>query len=174
MFYTCHEDRTSTPNRQPIKHMKHSSCPPSIFVWHHQPLLTSEGSAMPLLSLDSAVERRVICGSPWNRKGVVYHVEVCSLQIRSKHHQRASTGMSTFSKLGLSHEMYYLYIFNIQNARPVLVSNSKANMHDLWLSYILHQKFHMLYVTLCSCMSRLYSCYRTRDQSPYTYTNFSN
>ena len=35
------------------------------------PSLTSEGSAMSLPSLGSAVGSRFTCGSPWNRKGMV-------------------------------------------------------------------------------------------------------
>ena len=35
------------------------------------PSLTSEGSAMPLPSLGSAVGSGDTCGSPWNRKGMV-------------------------------------------------------------------------------------------------------
>ena len=35
------------------------------------PSLTSEGSAMSLPSLGSAVRSGVTCGSPWNRKGMV-------------------------------------------------------------------------------------------------------
>ena len=37
------------------------------------PSLTSEGSAMPLPSLGSAVGREVTCGSPWNRNEMVLH-----------------------------------------------------------------------------------------------------
>ena len=37
------------------------------------PSLTCEGSAMPLLSLGSAVGSRFTCGSPWNRKGMILH-----------------------------------------------------------------------------------------------------
>ena len=39
--------------------------------------------------------------------------------------------------------------------------------------YILPQQFYTLDVALCWCLFRLRSCYRTRDQSPYTKTNCS-
>ena len=64
------QDKHPADSMEPFKYVKHSSCPPSIFVWRHQPLLTSEGSTMLLLSLGSA-QSRAICGSPSNRKGVV-------------------------------------------------------------------------------------------------------
>jgi len=39
---------------------------------------------------------------------------------------------------------------------------------------ILPQQFYTLDVALWWCLSRLRSCYRTRDQSPYTKRNCSN
>ena len=53
------------------KRMKHSSRLPGIFVWRRRPFATSEGSAMSLPSLGSAMGSGVTCGSPWNRKGMV-------------------------------------------------------------------------------------------------------
>ena len=49
----------------------------------------SEGSAMSLSSLGSAVGSGVTCGSPWNMNSIAFCV-LYSLQIRNKHHHRAS------------------------------------------------------------------------------------
>ena len=62
------------------------------------PSLTSEGLAMPLPSLGSAVGSDVTCGSPWNRKE--WYCVLYSPQIRNKHHHRASAFMLTSGKLG--------------------------------------------------------------------------
>ena len=63
---TSHKDRTSTQQtvHSYTKHIKHSSRLPGIFVRCRDPSLTSEGSAMPLPSLGSAVGSGVTCGLP--------------------------------------------------------------------------------------------------------------
>ena len=72
-FCTSHEDRTS-PSRQ------YRATPSVLNILAiylvsssdvADPSLTSEGSAMSLPSLGSAVGSGVTCGSPWNRKGMV-------------------------------------------------------------------------------------------------------
>ena len=81
--------------------MKHSSCLPGIFVWRRQPF-TYKGSAvsLPSLALDSAVGSRVNSSVAHPETARQWYHILYSPHIRNKHHQRASDGVSTSSKLG--------------------------------------------------------------------------
>ena len=78
------------------------------------PSLTSEGLAMSLPSLSSAVGSRFTCGSPWNRKGMV------SLSVFSTNTKQASPQSVRFhvdirqARTAVDSAMrFYRYIYNL-------------------------------------------------------------
>ena len=112
VFCTCHEDRTSTcpedrtSTQQTI--WSHSSMW-NILAVH---LVSLSGVTSPCLQVRGQQCHYCLWAQPWGVELSVahpltgrewYRVQVYSLQIQNKHHQRVSTGMSTFGKLGLGH-----------------------------------------------------------------------